>query len=69
MIAYTDNSVVKIAEWGLVVLLALHLSFGIRVLVLELTRWPALTNTLESWVLPCFVASVFIGLVYLFHAI
>jgi fumarate reductase subunit D len=69
MIAYTENALVKFAEWGLVVLLAVHFLFGIRVLVLELTRWPAFTSTLEGWVLPCFVASLFIGLVFLFHAI
>ena len=36
---FVDRPVFKIAEWGLVVLLAAHLTLGIRVLVLELLPW------------------------------
>ena len=36
---FVDRPVFKIAEWGLVVLLAAHLAFGIRVLMLELLPW------------------------------
>lgn len=38
-LALTENPLVKIAEWGLVVLLAAHLMAGLRVLVLELLPW------------------------------
>lgn len=38
-LALTDNPLVKIAEWGLVVLLAVHLMAGARVLVLEFLPW------------------------------
>lgn len=38
-LAWTEGPLVKLAEWGLVVLLALHLGLGARVLVLELARW------------------------------
>ena len=31
----TDNALVKLAEWGLVTLLALHLAGGLRVLLIE----------------------------------
>ncbi len=34
-----DNPVFKTAEWGLVVLLTIHLSAGVRVLVLEFLPW------------------------------
>ena len=30
----------KAAEWGLVVLLSLHLCLGLRVLAIELLPWP-----------------------------
>ncbi len=39
MIAWTDQPAVKIAEWGLVALLAIHFFGGIRLLVMELTPW------------------------------
>ena len=38
-LAFADLPLVKAAEWGLVVLLALHLGFGLRVLALELLPW------------------------------
>ena len=38
-LAWTDLGVVKIAEWGLVFLLAAHFFGGLRLLVLELTPW------------------------------
>lgn len=34
-----DNPVFKTAEWGLVVLLTIHLSAGLRVLALEFLPW------------------------------
>lgn len=38
---WTDNPLFKIAEWGLVVLLALHLAGGLRVMALEFLGWRA----------------------------
>ncbi|WP_274425269.1 succinate dehydrogenase, cytochrome b556 subunit [Chelativorans sp. YIM 93263] len=38
-LAFADIPLVKMAEWGLVVLLALHLFFGLRILVLEFMPW------------------------------
>lgn len=38
-LAWTDLGIVKLAEWGLVFLLAVHLFGGLRLLVLELTPW------------------------------
>ncbi len=36
-----DLPLVKVAEFGLVVALAVHLAFGLRVLAIELLPWPA----------------------------
>ena len=36
---WSDQPLVKIAEWGLVGLLAIHLAFGLRLLVLEYLPW------------------------------
>ena len=36
---WTEQPLVKAAEWGLVVLLAAHLGGGLRVLALELLPW------------------------------
>ena len=41
---------VKAAEWGLVVLLALHMFFGARLLALELFAWPAGGNARTAWI-------------------
>ncbi|MGH8723033.1 MAG: succinate dehydrogenase [Burkholderiales bacterium] len=38
-LAWTDQPAVKLAEWGLVTLLALHLAGGLRVLLLEFLPW------------------------------
>jgi fumarate reductase subunit D len=35
----TDSALVKFAEWGLVVLLALHLTGGVRLLLIEFGPW------------------------------
>ena len=64
-LVYTDNPLVKFAEWGLVMLLALHFFFGIRVLVLEFSSKPNHAETLAGWVVPGAVASGFLGLVFL----
>jgi len=39
VLAWTDQPLVKIAEWGLVMLLTLHLMLGLRVLLLEWAPW------------------------------
>ncbi len=36
---WTEQPLVKVAEWGLVVLLAAHLGGGLRVLALEFLPW------------------------------
>jgi fumarate reductase subunit D len=36
---WTEQPLVKVAEWGLVVLLAAHLAAGVRLLALEFLPW------------------------------
>ncbi len=38
-LALTHSPLVKVAEWGLVVLLALHLAGGLRLLLIEFKPW------------------------------
>jgi fumarate reductase subunit D len=38
-ISWTDQPLVKFGEWGIVVLLALHMTGGIRLLALEFLPW------------------------------
>ena len=60
-LAFTDHPLVKIAEWGLVVLLALHLLFGLRILILELTRWPSRYDNRTGWVVPALIMALLAG--------
>jgi fumarate reductase subunit D len=39
---YTDRPLFKVAEWGLVVLLAVHLAGGVRLLMIEFAPWSGL---------------------------
>jgi fumarate reductase subunit D len=66
-LVWTDLGLVKLAEWGLVVLLALHLMFGSRLLVLELWPWPD-GNARLGWILPGLAASLVVGGVFLIGA-
>jgi len=67
-----DNPLFKIAEWGLVVFLTLHLLFGIRLLFLELTDWPS-TNADDSlnlrtgWIVPAVITSFVVGGIFIFQ--
>ena len=38
-LAWTEQPLVKLAEWGIVVLLAAHLGAGLRVLAIEFLDW------------------------------
>ncbi len=46
-LAWTANPLAKLAEWGLVTLLALHLALGLRVLAIEFLPW---RGPLRLWV-------------------
>jgi len=63
-LVWTDFLAVKIAEWGLVTALALHLAFGLRVLALELFPWPGHAPR-PGWILPGLGVSLVVGLIFL----
>ena len=42
VLRWTDQPLVKFAEWGLVVLLSLHLAGGLRLLLIEFGPWSGL---------------------------
>jgi len=65
-IRWTDNPLVKLAEWLLVTLLALHLAGGLRLLALEFLPWSARQKT---WIALSAAASLFIGLIFLLNLI
>lgn len=44
---YVDNPFFKFAEWGLVTLLALHLTGGVRLLLIEFGPWSGLR---KDWI-------------------
>ena len=44
---YTDQPLVKFAEWGLVVLLSLHLAGGFRLLLIEFGSW---SGPRKNWI-------------------
>ena len=48
LLRWTDNPLVKAGEWALVVLLTAHLSFGLRVLVIEFLPWRGALKCLVS---------------------
>ena len=65
LIAWTETPLLKVAEWGLVSLLALHLFLGVRLLMIELTDWQSTDPGRASWIVPSAVASVAIGTAFI----
>jgi fumarate reductase subunit D len=61
---WTENPLVKAAEFGLVVLLAAHLAGGIRVLAIEFLPW---RDWQKSAAALSFAASLVVGLVFLLN--
>ncbi len=55
---------VKVAEWGLVTLLTLHLCFGIRILALEFMRWPYRNDPRLRWIFPGILAATAAGVAF-----
>ena len=46
-LAFAELPWVKVSEWGLVVLLSVHLTFGLRILALEFLPW---VSARKSWI-------------------
>jgi fumarate reductase subunit D len=61
-----DNPLVKIAEWGLVVLLTVHLTAGLRVMVLEFLPW---RDSRKGLIGLGALASLAVGAVFVFQVL
>ncbi|RIA45372.1 succinate dehydrogenase, cytochrome b556 subunit [Dichotomicrobium thermohalophilum] len=61
-----DTPLFKVAEWGLVVLLTIHLFFGLRLLALELLPWR--DGAREGWITAGIGAAVVAGGAFLLGA-
>lgn len=62
---FSDMWAMKAGEWLLLILLALHLSFGLRVLALEMLPWAAARDPRLRWIDYGVVASLAVGMVFL----
>ncbi len=69
MLVWTELWVVKLAEWGLVVLLGLHLTLGLRLLALELLPWPERATLRPDLVYAGVAASAAAGVVFILGVI
>ncbi|MEO0820127.1 MAG: succinate dehydrogenase [Pseudomonadota bacterium] len=67
-LALAEQPLFKAAEWGLVVLLALHLMFGLRILAMELIPWRGRGDDRSAWIGWGAGAAFACGLVFLFAA-
>jgi fumarate reductase subunit D len=67
-LALADRPLFKLAEWGLVVLMALHLCFGLRLLAMELLPWRGRGDDRRGWIGWSAGIAVGCGLVFLFAA-
>lgn len=64
-LAWSDQPLVKIAEWGLVTLLAVHLLAGLRVLALEFLPW---RGARKSWIAAGGALAALAGLAFIVRA-
>lgn len=55
----------KLGEWGLVLLLTLHMFFGLRLLALELLPWNSPRDARVAWIGWGFAISMATGLAFL----
>ena len=58
---FTDRPLFKFAEWGLVVLLALHMTGGVRLLLIEFRPWSGLR---KNWIAAACGAGLAAGLAF-----
>lgn len=59
----------KFGEWGLVLLLSLHMLFGLRLLALELLPWSSTRDARNAWIGWGFAASMAVGLIFVARVI
>jgi len=68
-LAFTEIGAVKLAETGLVALLVLHLSFGLRLLALELLPWRSSRDARLGWIAAGGVLSLLVAVAFLAGAL
>ncbi len=68
LLSLADQPLFKIGEWGLVVLLVIHMAFGIRVLILELVPWRHGKDGRTNLVWVGVIAAIMIGIYFLVRA-
>jgi len=56
-LSYTDMPLFKFGEWGLVILLALHMTGGVRLLLIEFSPWSGLRKNWIAVAAGCGVAA------------
>ncbi|KAB7604298.1 succinate dehydrogenase/fumarate reductase transmembrane subunit [Verminephrobacter eiseniae] len=61
---FAELGAVKFGEWGLVILLSLHMCFGLRLLALELLPWSSSRDARLSWITWGAVLSAVVGVVF-----
>jgi len=66
MLLWTENPLVKFAEFGLVFLLAVHMFGGLRLLALEFLPWKSAQKTFAA---AAVAIAFFVALVFLLRAI
>ena len=62
---FSQMGAAKFGEWGLVLLLSLHMFFGLRLLALELLPWRGTHDARLSWITWGGAASLGIGFVFI----
>lgn len=63
-LAFSELGAVKFGEWGLVVLLSLHMCFGLRLLAMELLPWSSTRDARLSWITWGGGVSLVVGLIF-----
>ena len=61
---FSEMGAVKFGEWGLVLLLSMHMFFGLRLLALELLPWSSTRDARLSWITWGGALSLGIGLIF-----
>ncbi|GLC94305.1 succinate dehydrogenase, cytochrome b556 subunit [Cupriavidus sp. TA19] len=61
---FADMGAVKVGEWGLVLLLSIHMCFGVRLLALELLPWSSTRDARLSWISWGGALSLFVGVIF-----
>lgn len=61
----SEMPAMKVGEWGLVLLLTLHMFFGLRLLALELLPWSSTRDARLTWIGWGFAASMAFGFAFI----